>query len=555
MKKCVVIGVTGGIAVYKALDIISALKKKDIDVRVIMTESATKFVNPITFQSLSNNAVAVDTFQEIKVHEIQHISLAQRADLMLIAPATANIIGKVANGIADDMLSTTIMACKSKVIFAPAMNTNMYENRIVQDNIEKLKGYGYGFIEPGSGRLACGDIGVGKLADVSDIVERVLVELENKEQDLIGKKVLISAGPTIAPIDPVRFITNRSTGKMGYSIAKEARDRGADVVLVSGPTNLPQIKGMSHGDAARKQVLVDYGFRLPCAKDNRPLKSEEFFSKVGQKIYISATPGEFEKKTSEQMVEQIIRPTGLVDPKISVRPIETQIGDLKIEIEKRAKKEERVLITTLTKRMAEDLCDFFLQEGIRVRYLHSGIKSIERVEILRDLRLGEFDVLIGVNLLREGLDIPEVSLVAIMDADKEGFLRSETSLIQTIGRAARNACGEVIMYADKITDSMQKAIDETNRRREIQLAHNKKFGIIPQTIKKPIENNLLSLVASYRDFEDIVAEEMVDLGIDKKDLPKLINKLEKDMHKAAKILDFERAAEIRDKLKKLREMV
>ena len=326
-------------------------------------------------------------------------------------------------------------------------------------------------------------------------------------------------------------------------------------VIDESHVTLPQLNGMYHGDAARKKTLVDFGFRLPCAKDNRPLKSEEFFAKVGQKIYISATPGEFEKKTSEQMVEQIIRPTGLVDPKISVRPIETQIGDLKIEIEKRAKKEERVLITTLTKRMAEDLCDFFLQEGIRVRYLHSGIKSIERVEILRDLRLGEFDVLIGVNLLREGLDIPEVSLVAIMDADKEGFLRSETSLIQTIGRAARNACGEVIMYADKITDSMQKAIDETNRRREIQLAHNKKFGIIPQTIKKPIENNLLSLVASYRDFEDIVAEEMVDLGIDKKDLPKLINKLEKDMHKAAKILDFERAAEIRDKLKKLREIV
>lgn len=326
-------------------------------------------------------------------------------------------------------------------------------------------------------------------------------------------------------------------------------------VIDESHVTLPQLNGMYHGDAARKKTLVDFGFRLPCAKDNRPLKSEEFFSKVGQKIYISATPGDFEKKTSEQMVEQIIRPTGLVDPKISVRQIETQIGDLKIEIEKRAKKEERVLITTLTKRMAEDLCDFFLQEGIRVRYLHSGIKSIERVEILRDLRLGEFDVLIGVNLLREGLDIPEVSLVAIMDADKEGFLRSETSLIQTIGRAARNACGEVIMYADKITDSMQKAIDETNRRREIQLAHNKKFGIIPQTIKKPIENNLLSLVASYRDFEDIVAEEMVDLGIDKKDLPKLINKLEKDMHKAAKILDFERAAEIRDKLKKLREMV
>ena len=326
-------------------------------------------------------------------------------------------------------------------------------------------------------------------------------------------------------------------------------------VIDESHVTLPQLNGMYHGDASRKQVLVDFGFRLPCAKDNRPLKSEEFFAKVGQKIYISATPGDFEKNTSEQLVEQIIRPTGLVDPKISVRPIETQINDLKTEIAKRAQKDERVLITTLTKRMAEDLCDYFLQDGIRVRYLHSGIKSIERVEILRDLRLGEFDVLIGVNLLREGLDIPEVSLVAIMDADKEGFLRSDTSLIQTIGRAARNACGEVIMYADKITDSMQRAIDETNRRREIQLEYNQKYGIIPQTIKKPIENNLLSLVASYRDLEDIVAEEMVDLGIDKKDLPKLIDKLEKDMHKAAKILDFERAAEIRDQLKKLREMV
>ena len=351
-----------------------------------------------------------------------------------------------------------------------------------------------------------------------------------------------------------RIIERRPVGSAPATLLDYFRGDFLTVIDESHVT-LPQLNGMYHGDASRKNTLVEFGFRLPCAKDNRPLKSEEFFAKVGQKIYISATPGEFEKETSEQMVEQIIRPTGLVDPKISVRPIETQISDLKIEIEKRAKKEERVLITTLTKKMAEDLCDYFLQDGIRVRYLHSGIKSIERVEILRDLRLGEFDVLIGVNLLREGLDIPEVSLVAIMDADKEGFLRSETSLIQTIGRAARNSCGEVIMYADKITDSMQKAIDETNRRREIQLAHNKKYGIIPQTIKKPIENNLLSLVASYRDLEDIVAEEMVDLGIDKKDLPKLISKLEKDMHKAAKILDFERAAEIRDQLKKLREMV
>ena len=326
-------------------------------------------------------------------------------------------------------------------------------------------------------------------------------------------------------------------------------------VIDESHVTLPQLKGMAHGDAARKDVLIQYGFRLPCAKDNRPLRNNEFFDRVHQKIYISATPGDFEKETSSKLVEQIIRPTGLVDPKISVRPIATQINDLKAEIKKRTDKNERVLITTLTKRMAEDLTDFFIQEGIKVRYLHSGIQSLERVEILRDLRLGEFDVLIGVNLLREGLDIPEVSLVVIMDADKEGFLRSETSLIQTIGRAARNSCGEVIMYADKVTDSMRNAIDETERRRSIQIEHNKKYGIVPKTIKKPIENNLLSLVASYRDLEDIVAEEMVDMGVDKKDLPKLIDKLEKDMHKAAKILDFERAAEIRDQLKKLREMV
>lgn len=244
MSKTVVIGVSGGIAVYKALDIISTLRKKDIDVRVIMTEAATKFVTPLTFQSLSQNMVITDMFAEPKAFEIQHISLAQRADIMLVAPATANVIGKVANGIADDMLSTTVMATRAKVIFAPAMNTNMYENKIVQSNIEKLKSHGYDFIEPASGRLACGDIGKGKLASVEDIVEKVLTELEYKEKDLLGKKVLISAGPTIAPIDPVRFITNRSTGKMGYAIAKEALDRGADVILVSGPTTLNPPKGV-----------------------------------------------------------------------------------------------------------------------------------------------------------------------------------------------------------------------------------------------------------------------------------------------------------------------
>lgn len=263
MSKCVVIGVTGGIAVYKALDVISALRKKDIEVHVIMTESASKFVNPLTFQSISQNMVVTDMFAEPRAWEIQHISLAQKADLMLIAPATANVIGKISNGIADDMLSTTVMATKAKVLIAPAMNTNMYQNQIVQNNISKLKDFGYKFIEPASGRLACGDIGIGKLADVNTIVERVIEELEDKEQDLLGKKVLVSAGPTIAPIDPVRYITNRSTGKMGYAIAKEARDRGAEVILVSGPTNLEppknvKIINIKTNEEMKKEILQNF---------------------------------------------------------------------------------------------------------------------------------------------------------------------------------------------------------------------------------------------------------------------------------------------------------
>ncbi len=326
------------------------------------------------------------------------------------------------------------------------------------------------------------------------------------------------------------------------------------LVIDESHVTIPQLKGMCRGDAARKDVLIDYGFRLPCAKDNRPLTDKEFWSRVHQKIFISATPAEFERSISDQIVEQIIRPTGLVDPEISVRPTENQVDDLISEIQKITDKNERVLITTLTKRMAEDLTEYMNQMGVKIRYLHSEIQSLERVEILRDLRLGAFDVLVGVNLLREGLDIPEVSLVAIMDADKEGFLRSETSLIQTIGRAARNATGRVIMYADKITDSMDSAISETNRRRQIQMAYNKEHNIIPKTIKKPVENNLLQLVSSYRNLEDIVAEEMVEMNLSVKDIPKLIQKLEKDMHSAAKVLDFERAAEIRDQLKKLREM-
>ena len=327
------------------------------------------------------------------------------------------------------------------------------------------------------------------------------------------------------------------------------------VVVDESHVTLPQLRGMYFGDRSRKDTLVEYGFRLPCARDNRPLTFDEFWGKIGQKVFISATPADFEKQESSQIVEQIIRPTGLLDPEIDVRPTEGQVNNLIDEINATAEKKERVLVTTLTKKMAEELTEYLTQKGIRVRYLHSEVQSLERVEILRDLRLGEFDVLIGVNLLREGLDIPEVSLVAIMDADKEGFLRCETSLIQTIGRSARNADGRVIMYADKMTDSMKVAIEETRRRRQLQMAFNKEHNITPKTIKKSIENNLLSLVQSYRSIEDIVAEEMIELNIDKKDLPKLLSKLEKDMQKKKKILDFERAAELRDQIKKLREML
>lgn len=474
--------------------------------------------------------------------ELERSTFRARGDILEIMPAYEKIITRiyffgdeVEKIVKIDHLTGEILESPESVVIYPAVHYIAYD-----ENEDET------------------------IAMIRQELKNRVAELENENKILESQRLQQRVKYDIEMIKEMGYCS----GIENYSRIIERRKPGTPpatlldyfkgdflTVIDESHVTIPQLNGMYHGDASRKKTLIDYGFRLPCAKDNRPLKSKEFFAKVGQKIYISATPADFEKQTSQQLVEQIIRPTGLVDPKISIRPIETQIPDLKNEIRKRAEKNERVLITTLTKRMAEDLTDFFLQDGTRVRYLHSGIKSIERVEILRDLRLGEFDVLIGVNLLREGLDIPEVSLVAIMDADKEGFLRSDTSLIQTIGRAARNACGEVIMYADKITDSMQRAIDETNRRREIQLEHNKKYGIIPQTIKKPIENNLLSLVESYRDFEDIVAEEMVEMGIDKKDLPKLITKLEKDMHKAAKILDFERAAEIRDQLKKLREML
>ena len=473
---------------------------------------------------------------------LERSTFRARGDVVEIMPAYEKIVTRICffgdeieKIVRIDNVTGEIIEIPDKVVIYPAVHYISYDEN-VEETIKLIR-----------------EELQHRLVELSS--ENKLVEAQRLEQRVKYDIEMIKEMGYCSGIENYsRIIERRPPGSAPATLLDYFQGDFLTVIDESHVT-LPQLKGMAHGDAARKDVLIQYGFRLPCAKDNRPLRNKEFFDKVHQKIYISATPSEFERKTSSQLVEQIIRPTGLVDPKISVRPIATQINDLKSEIKKRCDKNERVLITTLTKRMAEDLTDYFVQEGIRVRYLHSGVQSLERVEILRDLRLGEFDVLVGVNLLREGLDIPEVSLVAIMDADKEGFLRSETSLIQTIGRAARNACGEVIMYADKITESMQKAIDETERRREIQIAHNKKYGIIPKTIKKPIENNLLSLVASYRDFEDIVAEEMIDLNIEKKDLPKLIDKLEKDMHKAAKILDFERAAEIRDKLKKLREML
>ena len=308
---------------------------------------------------------------------------------------------------------------------------------------------------------------------------------------------------------------------------------------------LPQVRAMYNGDRARKTTLVDYGFRLPCAYDNRPLKFEEFEQRLNQVIYVSATPGKYEQERSGQIVEQVIRPTGLLDPSVEVRPIEGQIDDLIGEINIRAARQERVLVTTLTKKMAEDLTQYLQTAGIKVRYMHHDIDTLERMEIIRDLRLGSFDVLVGINLLREGLDLPEVSLVAILDADKEGFLRSETALIQTIGRAARNADGEVILYADKITPSMRQAMDETQRRREKQDAYNKAHGITPKTIRKDIRELLEIAEPAKRDAKPV--KQMTKL-----EKLQLIDKLEKQMKEAAKMLEFELAAALRDQIIELR---
>ena len=314
------------------------------------------------------------------------------------------------------------------------------------------------------------------------------------------------------------------------------------LVIDESHVTIPQLHGMYGGDRTRKLTLIEHGFRLPSAADNRPLRFEELSRYRYQSLFVSATPGDYEQQISKEVVEQIIRPTGLVDPLIHVRPIKGQIDDLIAEIRKRSSREERVLVTTLTKKMAEDLTDYFKELGIKVRYLHSDIKTLERMSILRDLRLGVFDVLIGINLLREGLDLPEVSLVAILDADKEGFLRAERSLIQTIGRAARNASGEVIMYADSVTRSMNIAITETNRRRQLQMEHNDRMGIVPQTIKKAVRD-VIEATKALGEEDDVAAKVQKMTKAERKDL---LAQLDKEMKEAARALQFERAAELRD---------
>ncbi|MBQ5329857.1 MAG: excinuclease ABC subunit UvrB [Oscillospiraceae bacterium] len=374
----------------------------------------------------------------------------------------------------------------------------------------------------------------GKLVEAQRIKQRTMYDIEMLEEIGFCKGIENYS----------RVLAGRAPGSTPYTLLDHFPK---DFVLFvdESHVSIPQVRGMSAGDRGRKTVLVDYGFRLPSAFDNRPLFFDEFEKKIGQAVFVSATPGPYEKEHSENIVEQLIRPTGLLDPLISVRPVDGQIEDLISEINKRTEKNERVLVTTLTKKMAEDLTAFLDEAGIRVRYLHHDIDTIERMEIIRDLRMGEFDVLVGINLLREGLDLPEVSLVAILDADKEGFLRSESSLIQTIGRAARNEHGEVIMYADEVTGSMERAITETNRRREIQMKFNEEHGIVPHTIIKDI-----------RDVIEISSKEKVSRSVEgkrmsRKERDELIKTLTAQMKEAAKLLEFEHAAYLRDKIKEL----
>jgi len=381
--------------------------------------------------------------------------------------------------------------------------------------------------------------GQGKLLEAQRLEQRTRYDIEMMQEMGFCSGIENYSGP----------LTFRERGATPYTLMDYFPDDMLIVVDESHVT-LPQIRAMYNGDRARKEVLVNHGFRLPSAMDNRPLRFEEFEEKMKQIIYVSATPGPYELEHCPTMIEQIIRPTGLIDPIIEVRPTKGQIDDLLIEIRDRIAKDERVLVTTLTKKMAEDLTDYMKEVGIKVRYLHSDIKTLERLAILRDLRLGTFHVLVGINLLREGLDLPEVSLVTILDADKEGFLRSERSLIQTIGRAARNSEGRVIMYGDKITDSMEKAIHETNRRRTIQQTYNEKHGITPQTIRKKVHDVIEATKVAEQKSEYLTG--VAGGKMSKKDRQTLIGRLEAEMKDAAKNLQFERAAELRDALLELR---
>lgn len=421
-----------------------------------------------------------------------------------------------------------------------------------------LNAYSVYVVYPASGYATRKDILLRACETISEELKERCAELEREGKLLEKQRLEQRASYDIEALREFgvcpgienysRHIDGRQPGERPYTLL-DYFPKDFLLIVDESHVSLPQIRGMYNGDRARKETLVNYGFRLPSALDNRPMRFEEFTTMINQAIYVSATPGDYElDQTHGEIVEQIIRPTGLLDPKVEVRPTASQIDDLVDEIRIRLERNERVLITALTVRMAEELTNYLKQLDLKVGWLHHEVKTIERSEIIRDLRLGKIDVLIGINLLREGLDIPEVSLIAILDADKEGFLRSERSLIQIIGRAARNADGRVIMYADKVTDSMRKAIDETNRRRSIQIAYNEAHGIVPKTIIKPVHEVMHS--KETQEMATAYLKKKNKLG--KKDKVKLLESLEKEMKEAAKALDFERAAELRDMIIELR---
>jgi excinuclease ABC subunit B len=462
-----------------------------------------------------------------------------RGDVVEIFPASrgdrairVELFGDEIERIAEiDTLTGEIVAEREHVSIFPASHfvTAEEKMKLALVNIERE-------LEERLGELR----EAGKLLEAQRLEQRTRYDLEMMAEMGFCSGIENYSGP----------LTFRERGATPYTLM-DFFPKDFLIVIDESHATLPQVRAMYNGDQARKTVLVEHGFRLPSAKDNRPLKFEEFEQKAGQLIYVSATPGPYELEHCPTMVQQIIRPTGLVDPIIEVRPTKGQIDDLLGEIRERIAKDERVLVTTLTKKMAEDLTDYLKEVGIKVNYLHSDIHTLERMAILRDLRLGTFDVLVGINLLREGLDLPEVSLVAILDADKEGFLRAERSLIQTIGRAARNSEGRVIMYGDKMTDSMEKAIGETERRRTIQLAYNEEHGITPQTIRKKVRDVIEATKVAEQKSSYLAGAENVG-KMSKKERQSLIQRLEAEMKEAAKTLQFERAAELRDALLELR---